>query len=928
MSYISAQLTSDDIVTVWERRDDGDRVAVEYSTKEFYYFYVKDPDGTKRTMFGDKVSLVKCRSRRDMNQMRDAAIKADPKGVFESDIPPELRVLSNHYYEKTPPNLNVSFFDIEVDYDPEIGFSSVKNPYAPINALAIINQWTNTCYALVVPPPGVDVDAASLSSDVFDISPAAYDLKVHIEVMPTERDLLYRFLQLIEDSDLLCGWNSEFFDMPYTTKRIEKVLGVKAANRLCFPGAKPPSWRDVEQFKKFSKRDSVPNPDDLTPVVDLHGRIHADMLILYKKYEPGERFSFSLSAIEQEVGLDLPKLEYEGTLADLYKKNLAYFVRYNIRDAEILLGFERTLGYVDLSNRMYHLSTGLFQHVPGTLKLAELAIVNYCHHVLQVAVPNIRRSDIDRAIAGAYVLFPQVGLHKNVGSIDINSLYPTAIRSINMSPETIRGQFLECGKAVIEMALRSQTELTLVFEDGGRHVTATAEEWREYLVGCRWAVSGYGTVFDQAKPGIIPSILTEWFATRKKYQALKKEAEKTVKTMSDEYGDCPMPPDVKAEFDKASANIDYYDRLQYVFKIKLNSLYGALTNLYFRFYDLRLGESTTATGRMVLKHQCRKASEVLDGEYNVEFPLYEHVKDALEMGHGPEVALYGPVFNGKYQAPSIVYGDTDSTYFLTHTDNIDDAVAVADAVAEKVNQSYQAFMQDQFLCTSKFDDLVKAARELVADNGIFVDKKRYILHIVDKEGKRITDPKKDLKVMGLDTKKTTIPRHVGDTLNGFVRSLLVGSTWDDVAQTIVEYKDQLRSSPNILDIGLPKGANNVEMYHRLHQGNPSTNLPGHIAAAIHYNECLKLYNDKESPAIKSGMKVKVYYLMEPNGRFKSIALPTDIKQVPGWFMEHFQIDYDAHILRLVDNPLENILKAIGKKTPTRQSIFVDTVFEF
>ena len=122
--------------------------------------------------------------------------------------------------------------------------------------------------------------------------------------------------------------------------------------------------------------------------------------------------------------------------------------------------------------------------------------------------------------------------------------------------------------------------------------------------------------------------------------------------------------------EKDSDKAAYYDRLQYVFKIKLNSLYGALTNLYFRFYDLRMGESTTGTGRMILKHQCRKTSEILDGTYDVDFPLYETIQDAIEAGYTEEeatqIALHGPIFNGKFQAESVVYGDTDSTYFMTH----------------------------------------------------------------------------------------------------------------------------------------------------------------------------------------------------------------------------------------------------------------------
>lgn len=583
--------------------------------------------------------------------------------------------------------------------------------------------------------------------------------------------------------------------------------------------------------------------------------------------------------------------------------SFAKFCRYNIRDCEILNGFEQKLGYVELANQMYHMSCGLFEHVLGTLKLAELAIVNYCHHELKRVVKNVTEPEIDRAIEGALVLLPQKGMHEWIGSIDINSLYPSAIRSINISPETLRGQFTnDVQDAEAIAAGDTIKQLTLRLEDGEEH-TMTGAEFRSWLSERKWVVSGYGTVFDQSKQGIIPSILADWYAQRKKYQAMKKEAGGN--------GDKDME--------------GYYDRLQYVFKIKLNSLYGALTNQYFRFYDLRMGESTTGTSRMVLRHQCRKVGEILDGNYNFDIPTYETVKDAEEAGHPASVALYGPKFNGSFQSPSVVYGDTDSCYFATGATNKEDAIAIADNVAEIVNKSYPKFMRETFLCTQGFDDIIKCGREIVSDRGIFVGKKLYILHLCDVEGKSVDK----MKVMGLSIKKTTIPRAVSDRIEQFIERLLKGEDWNEVCQAIVDYKDELRGAANILDIGLPKGVNGVEDYTKEYERNgDDARLPGHIAAAIHYNEMLAHYNDKTSMAITSGMKIKVFYLKQTRGKFKSIALPTDIEVVPEWFINDFAVDYDAHIQRLIDKPLDNILKAVGYGVPTRQSMLVNSLLVF
>ncbi len=855
MSYISAIRKRDEVL-VWERHEVG-RVEKYYPAP--FYFFVEDPGGKYKSIYGDSLSQVQFRDGGEFNSAKNDLVSSRIK-LYESDIPPELKVLSKYYYNVPAPKLHVTFLDIEVDYDNTIGFSSVNNPYAPINSVSLYHQHSKLYTVFAVPPPGSSISLGKASLEFFDqlneIVPLPVDAPCEIIFCKNERELLLNLIVEIEDSDVLSGWNSDFFDIPYIAKRIETVLGKNYFRKLSFPNAELPKYRTEEVFGR----------EVIT--IDLSGRISCDYMALFKKYEMDGRPSYKLESIAEEVVPELPKLEYDGTLHDLYKSNFAWFVRYNIRDTEILKGFEEKLGYVELANQMCHISTGLFKHVTGTLKLAELAIINYCHHELNLRVNNNNVDEDSGSIQGAYVLDPKKGMHEWLGSIDINSLYPSSIRSINISPETLIGQFTDAIKAADEIAKGSYVKLIIEYEDHTEE-EHTADEWRQILWDNKWAVSGYGTVFSQEKQGIIPAILETWYATRKEYQ-------KKAKTSKDK--------------DEAA----YYDRLQYVYKIKLNSLYGALNNQFFRFYDLRMGESTTGTGRAILRHQCARANELLTDEYDV-------------LGE------------------AIIYGDTDSTYFETWATNEEDAIQVADAVADGVNKSFQPFMRKTFLCQPGYDDIIKAGREVVANRGIFVDKKRYILRVVDSEGKKVDK----LKVMGLDTKKTTLPKVVSKALNEFVGRLLRGEEWDTIANDIVEYKEALRNSKNILDIGLPKGVNGVEDYtQRLQSYGTGQRLPGHVAASIFYNQCLEQYNDKENLPIISGMKIKVFYLTADEGRFKSVAIPTDTKVMPTWFIENFKVDLDAHIERLVDNPLDNIINAIGKSTPSRQSLLTDSLLDF
>ena len=868
MSYISAITTQSpstgaNAVLVWERTPEG------RFTKTFkcpYYFYEKSKAGEYRSIYGDPLKKYTFDNASDFRIAKRTRLNNTK--LFESDIPFELKVLSKHYYNVPAPALHVSFYDIEVDYDKNIGFSSVSDPYAPVNSIALYHAWKNKYTIIAVPPETWTGNEQDLEAECDSKLALPIDSDYEFILCENERELLVTFLEEIQDSDIISGWNSDFFDTPYLGKRLER-LGKRYFKQLSFPDGKLPRFGEAR-----TKHGTIQT------TLELSGRESVDYLVLFRKYEMAERASYKLETIADEILPELPKLKYDGSLADLYVKDFAWFIRYNFRDTEILKGFEDRLGYVELANQMCHLSTGLFKHVTGTLKLAELAMINFCHHELDhLIVHDLTIPSENYRIQGACVLLPQIGLHEWIGSVDINSLYPASIRSINISPETLIGQFTTNIDAVNDISNNNNNELILEY-DNGKIETASAEQWRIILNERKWAVSGYGTVFDQKTKGIIPSILENWYATRKKYQKLA----------------------IKAKDEGDTIRATYYDKLQYVYKIKLNSFYGALSNQYFRFYDARMGDSTTGTGRMILLHQCAEISKLLDGKY----ALPDRVEtDKLNKKH------YGYTTNH-----SIIYGDTDSSYFVTHATNEREATLIADHIGDLVNKSFPEFMRKTFLCQPEYDNIIKTGREIISDRGIFVDKKRYILHLVNDDGY----PVDKIKVMGLDTKRTTLPKKVSNKLNHFIERYLKGEEWESIEQNIVDYKDELLQSTNIMDIGLPKGVNNVEQYTSKLEQDPDTNLPGHVAASIFYNRCLKTYSDTESPVITSGTKIQVFYLTRKNGRFKSIAFPTDIERIPEWFFNNFEIDKTAHLQRLVDNPLNNILKAINKETPSKQSL--------
>lgn len=865
--YISAsQSKNRKEVIVWERTKEGGRVERRYPTP--YYFYIKSDKGKFKDIYGNSLSLLEFD---DFYQYKATVDKYKNAGhtLFESDIRAEYKILAKHYYGRPLPDTHISFYDIEVDYDKYKGHATIENPYAPISAIALHHYWLNQDYVLVVPPKnrkGVTVEELSLAKDYPNVK---------IIICDNERQLIKLFFELIEDSDIISGWNSANFDTPYLYERAKKCFNEDFANKLSFDNAPAPKYRET-----FTKQ-GVPRL-----IMETFGRESVDYMDIYKKFEVVESRSNSLESVSEEKVPHLKKLEYDGSLYDLYRDDFEYFIRYNIRDCEVLKALEDELGYARLAIQFAHSSSGLLRDVTGTIKLAELAIINFCHHDSDAKVPDSEYGEgPEEKFMGALVLPPQVGMHDWVAAIDIKSLYPSGIRALNISPETIVGQFFDTYKAFTAIEMESEEQLFFKLENSDM-MEKTAKEWKNYFKDNNMSISGHGSVFSQNKIGFIPAILSDWYNQRRNYQKRMVIAQEGMTSL------------IKgtAEYNALKHEYENCNRLQYIFKIRLNSMYGVLGNKYFKFYDVRLAESTTRSGQGILMHMVRTVAQKIDGEY-------------------------------MYPSESTIYSDTDSCYFLTHANNLEEALAVGKMIEKNVNKSFPEFCQRVFLCNDDFKVMISAELDVIASKSIFIKKKYYVMQLAWSGGKE-TDK---IKLMGVQLKKTTIPKPIAAKLTKFIQDLLKGKNWADIGQEIVEYKEWIITEAPDTEIGLPKGIKGInEKEAEYKAGDTKVKLSGHAAASLFYNLCLDQYEDKDSMRIYSGMKIKTYYLKKKFGRFKSIALPTDAKKPPAWFIKHFSgiIDREKQANRLIDMPLANILDAINKMVPSRQSLLYDELVSY
>ena len=892
MAYVDAFFDRDsDIIRVVERKD-GKRHFHEYQSK--YTWYYEDPRGKYKSIYGDPLTRGVCKSTKDFR--KELAINKG-KTMFESDVNPIFQCLSENYLNQDAPKLNVVFWDIETDFDPERGFAPVEDPFMPITAITVHLQWLDMLVTVAMPPKGLPMEEAeAMCKQRWGESCLLFP---NSEV--GEQQMLSTFLDLIEDADIHSGWNSEGYDVPYTVNRIKRILSSDDTRRFCLWGQKP-KRREYEKFGKTSE------------TYDTIGRVHMDYLNLYRKYTYEERHTYRLDAIgEMEVGEN--KTVYEGTLDQLYNNDFERFIEYNRQDVALLDKLDKKLRFIDLANEIAHDNTVLLQTTAGAVAVTEQAIVNEAHR-RGLQVPNRKNHEGNTAAAGAYVAFPKKGVHEWIGSMDLNSLYPSIIRAMNMAPETIVGQirldltdeFLHNattlekksfagaweGKfATLEydavMEQRRDISLTLELEDGTSHVLSGAEVWKLIFDSNQpWMLSSNGTVFTTEIEGVIPGLLKRWYSERKELQAMLK----------------------KAKDAKNDAEIEYWDKRQLVKKINLNSLYGAILNPGCRFFDKRIGQSTTLSGRTIVKHMSAEVNKVITGEY-------DHVGKAM------------------------IYGDTDSCYFSAYPileDDInkgnipwdkDNVITLYDQVCEQANTTFPQFMLDAFHCPRSRSDVIAAAREIVAETGLFITKKRYAALVYDIEGFRSdSDGKRGkVKAMGLDLKRSDTPVFMQDFLKDLLDMVLDKKPEKELLDAISEFRKEFKEMPG-WEKGAPKRANKIGHYRRLEEKQGKANMPGHVRASLNWNTLKRMNGDKYSQEIVDGMKVIVCKLKQNPLGYTSVAYPTDELRIPEWFKE-LPFDGDAMEEVIIDNKLGNLIGVLNYDLEsTKQKTTFNTLFEW
>ena len=685
------------------------------------YAYQKSQTGTYRSLYGDKLKKVKFWTQEDLMG----------GNIFESDVPLETRILLDRYEDSDEQSKDHRelFFDIEVEVTD--GFPEPSKAQNKVTSVAMYTKHDGK-YRVYVLGEGQD--------NVKD--------EVDIRFYSTESELLKEFLRYWIKVQPTCvtGWNTKGFDIPYLYNRLSKVLGEEFANAL-----------SPIQIVKY-------NPNK--KMYRIAGVSSLDYMDLYRKFTYTQQSSYRLDHIGTiEVGLG--KVEYEGTLDDLYKNDIDKFIEYNLNDVEIVKALDQKFKLLDLARAVSHLGRIPYEEVYFSSRYIEGAMLVYLRSLNLVAPSKLPTASYDGSggrFSGAYVKSPEPGCYDWVFDLDLTSMYPSIIMSLNMSPETKIGKINGWDA---EEFIKGVEKHHSVEKDGKVIQTFTSGQLKDFFNKNNVSISSNGVIYDLSKKGVIPAILEKWFNERVEYRGLSKK-----------YGQ---------EGDEELSS--YFNRRQHVQKILLNSLYGVLGLTVFRFYDIDNAEGTTTTGVKLIQF----TEKVTNNYYN---KILKDDKDYCIYTDTDSV-FYSALPLVKNRFPS---ADIKDEKFMT-----EQILDIASEVQAYINKSYDYFAKNFLNIQDEHRFEIK--QEMIAKSAFWVTKKRYGQWIINDGG----TPCEKLDVKGLDIVRSSFPPAFRDFMTKVLKAILAKVDKERIDEFILNFKKSLNDH-DITNISLPSGVRGIKKY--------------------------------------------------------------------------------------------------------------------
>jgi DNA polymerase elongation subunit (family B) len=675
-----------------------------------------------------------------------------------------------------------------------------------------------------------------------------------------ETDLCRKFLAFWQENypDVLSGWNTKFFDIPYLINRFRKILGEEETKKL-------------SPWNMIGERKAVVNNRELI-AYDMVGVSSLDYIELYRWYAPGGKSqeSYKLDNIAN-VELGDSKLSYDefDNLHALYRENFQKFIEYNIKDVDLIVRMEEKLKLIELGLTLAYDTKTNFEDIFAQTRMWDSMTYAYLLEKGIVVPPRVVQNKTS-AFEGAYVKDPQVGQHKWVASFDLNSLYPHLMMQYNISSETL-----------IQTEDYTDEMRNIIMRGVSVEKMLNKEVDLSKLEGA--TITPNGQFFRTDKKGFFPQMLEDMYIDRSKFKKLMLKAKQDYENETD--------PTKRKEIKNLVAR---YDNLQLAKKVSLNSAYGALGSQYFRFYDLRMALGVTTAGQLSIRWIEAKINSYMNKILNTTGIDYVIASDTD--------SIY------------LRMGELVDKFIKDQSDK-QKVIALMDKICEEKLQPFIDESYDELAnYVHAYAQKMVMKREGLSDKGIWTAKKRYILNVYNNEGVQYNQPQ--MKVMGLEMVKSSTPSAIRQKMKESIKLMLQG-TEDDIHNFIAEFKAEFNSLPPE-EISFPRGLNGLKEYSdRVTMYKKGT--PIHVKGAILYNHYLQqLGLTKQYPLIQNGEKLKFTYLKQPNP-FKDMVISYPVR-LPKEFGIHEFIDYDMQFNKAFLEPIKVILDCMGWTTEKSSSL--------
>lgn len=790
------------------------------------YGYLPNKNGQYQALDGTRLDKV-------------PGVYKDNPSSYESDLNAEMRTLIDLYYESDTPSKGHRdfFFDIEVDISEKL--PTVEEADCAITSIAYLDKVTGDREVLVL--------------DINNRLKTNIDTEYSVQVFRDERDMLMHFINRFAEIQptVITGWNIDGFDIPYLINRIKRTMGSGAVKKLSPAGI-------VEWLKHRNKFRIV-------------GVSSLDYLPLYKNFTYTELANYRLDTVaKHELGKG--KIEYDGNLNDLFESDIAKFIEYNMVDVDLVYELDEKLQLLNLARTICHKGHVPYEDIYYASKYLDGAAVVDLKRNGYVA-PNKQFKFIEEettadALAGAYVMSPVPGLYKWIYDLDLTSLYPSIIMTLNISPETKVGVIHDFNEE--DLLLNNYISKSVTIGND----TVEIDDIKEWLQENRYSVATNGAVYETNKKGFLPKILAKWFDERVTY-----------KNKRDTY-------------EVGSENYKFYDALQLTQKVLLNSFYGVLGLKTFRFHDLDNAGAITATGQSIIKFSAKVINKYYEKEVGQDHFLNENGKKAEFSFYTDTDSTFVsslPLLHRRYPG----FDETDEQFMIKKTNE------VAAEVQKHVNAMYDVYAK-RFHNVNEHRFQIK--QEYVAKSGLWIAKKRYAQWVIFKEGK----PTNKIDIKGLDVIRSSFPEDFKKIMKETLWFILKEKNKQETTDLIMNFKNRIKES-DVLNVMKNSGVKNITKYTKGREDFSGyvSGTPAHVKSAINYNDLVKQSGTKTFAQLIDGEKVKWGYLRENPYGFDTMALrgyedPPEIVE----FVETY-IDRNKIFDRELRGKLDDFYAALG-----------------